>query len=386
MSPKQKPKQPATLPKTQPKPRGRFWHSLTEHEQLLLSGLAVLIVGGFAAWQYVFSTVELVTTGQGNAAIAAEAESVASPTPATFSRRLDGLSVTTAREANPWPIGIMIENLVAVRPQSGLAGAAVVYETLAESGVTRFLALYNGAGPDLQKIGPVRSARHYYVDWVLETDALYAHAGGSPQALSAIAGFAVKDLNGIGRAARFFWRDRSIGAPHNLFTKSELLRLALRDSGVETREAAFDSWTFQDDAPLDDRGIDDTKAVVSFSSKSYEVEWRFRRADNTYVRFNGGMPHTDRETGQELSAKNVVIQRVKPVVSLGEKGRIDLATTGEGSVTILRDGKVFSRTWKKPDRSSRTLFTDSEGKPLPLVRGNTWVEVVPENQNVTLPQ
>lgn len=368
------------------------WHALQEHHRLLLVATGLLLLGGAVSWWYLSSVsrraLQAAPTARAVVAVdTGESVPTAPPPPlsAQWYRRLDGMPAADEATANVWPVGVMIENLVSVRPQSGISGAAVVYETLAESGVTRFLVFYNGAGGELPKIGPVRSARAYYVDWVVELGALYAHAGGSPQALGAIRGLAVRDLEGIGREARYFWRDRGLSAPHNLFTRSELLRYALRDKELEGSPATFATWTFADEAPLEARGAEDGKAAIAFSSRSYDVEWRYRREGNFYTRFNGGAVHTDRETGAELMAKNVVIQRVRLESFLGEKGRIDLQTTGEGPVTILHDGKVFSGTWKKPDRASRTLFFDTEGKSLTLVRGTTWVEVVPEDREVSLP-
>lgn len=301
--------------------------------------------------------------------------------PAPVQRALDGLLVAKA-EANPHPIGMMIENLPVVRPQSGLAGASVIYETLAEGGATRFLAVYAGAGPALAKIGPVRSARPYYAEWVSEYDALYGHAGGSPDAIGMIQSFRMKDLNGIGREGKYFWRDKSISAPHNLFTSSELLSRALFDMQLAEGTSSFVPWKFVGEAQLSSEPTEGSSVTVQFSGTAYEVEWRYDPASNRYLRWNAGEPHTDALTGKQLAAKNVLVQVIPPILSIGEKGRLTLNVHGAGRAFLLMHGNMTTGTWKKTDRTGRTQFFNPDGTEMTLTAGTTWVEVVPEDRPV----
>jgi hypothetical protein len=298
-----------------------------------------------------------------------------------FYRRFDGLEVKEESAANYWPVCVMIENLMTVRPQSGLSYASVVYETLAEGGATRFMALFSG-GSTASVIGPVRSARPYYLDWAYEYAALYAHAGGSPQALGNIRDYETNNLDALLGSAAYFWRDQSRGAPHNLFTSGEKLVYALRDKGLLEKESTTRMWLFKDDAPLTERGLDQKFYKIKFSSYTYEVEWKYIQSENLYLRYNADLVQIDADNQQELKAKNIVIQIVPPEDYLGEKGRIGLNTQGEGKAFVLRDGIVVEGTWKKAERTDRTLFYDSNGQEIEFNRGQTWVEVLPEGREV----
>lgn len=300
-----------------------------------------------------------------------------------FYRRLDGVAVTSQAEANRWPAGVMIENLLSVRPQSGLGDASVIYETLAESGVTRFLVVYDGPGHDVPRIGPVRSARHYYLEWISEYDGLYAHAGGSPQALEAISGLGIRAINGIAGGWEYFWRDPTIGAPHNLFTNSDHLGRALQQRGLLEQKPTYRSWKFKDNPPLKKRPVEDrVNPTIEFSSYSYQVHYEYDPDRNTYRRFNGGVEHVDRLNNEPLRASNIIVMRVPGETFLGAAGRISLNVTGEGEAGIFRDGTVIDGIWKKPNRSERTLFFDKKGKEIKLNRGQTWIEIVPGDREV----
>lgn len=301
--------------------------------------------------------------------------------PRQLPRSIDGKLVEPGQE-NPWLIGVMIENLASasVRPQSGLSSFPIVYETLAEGGITRFLALF--IGEEAREIGPVRSARPYYVEIAEEYDALYDHAGGSPQALSEIIRYGVHDLNAIGNGSRFHWRDRSKSAPHNLSTSSEKLQLALRDFEFTDKHPKFEPWIFKDEAPLDQRGENGQELKVNFSSVSYQARFVYDRDSNTYGRFHGETEHKDANTDQQIRVNNVIVQKVAEERGGGEKGRILLNLQGEGEVLVFRDGQIITGNWKKADRNSRTKWFDAEGKEIPLNRGHSWVIIVPEGRTV----
>lgn len=294
-------------------------------------------------------------------------------------RRTDGVIVESEQEANKYPVAVMIENLSTVRPQSGLSLANIVYETLAEGGITRFMAIF--AGEPIKEIRPVRSARPYYLEWSEEYKALYAHAGGSPEALAAISGLGVTNLNGISSDGKYFWRGRE-GAPHNLYTSSTLLERAVRDKGL--KDAKFDSWQFKDEKSLESRAEDVRVAYLNFSAGNYNVKYEYNREENCYRRFHVDTPHTDKVTGRQICPKNVIVQIVPPAKDAGEKGRISLDVTGEGKVTVLRDGEEIAGTWKKENRESRTKFYAEDGKEIELVRGQVWLEILPSDKTFDL--
>lgn len=293
-------------------------------------------------------------------------------------RRLDGV-YTDPASVNLYPVAVIIENLSTVRPQAGLSAAGVVYEALAEGGITRFLTIYAGEKANL--IGPVRSMRPYYLEWCSEYDALCAHIGGSPQALEAISGLGIKDLNAMYSGSRYFWRDMNTPAPHNLFTKSELLTYALRDKGLKDVKPTYASWKFKDDDELDVRPTGEKFIKIDFSSKAYEVEYKYDRQANEYLRFNGGVEHKDRNTGKQIAVKNVVVIKV-PTKVIDSKGRLEMDITGTGKAYMFSDGKAHEGIWRKPKREERTRFYYDDGKEHEFVRGATWIEVIPTDRSV----
>lgn len=292
-------------------------------------------------------------------------------------RAIDGVFVSKGEE-NPYPVAVMVENLTVVRPQSGLASAHLVYEALAEGGITRFMLIYAGKTPGV--VGPVRSARPYFVDWALEYDALYAHAGGSPQSLADIRNYNIFDLNQFFNA-QYFYRDdsRGIAREHTLYTTGENLTFALRDLDAPT-EGKYDRWTFKDDAPLAERPVEEKTIGINYSSFSYAVEYRYDPTENNYLRYMAGDIHTDAD-GTDIRPKNVVIQKV--ATSLADEQRLNMQTIGEGDAIVFRDGAVIEGTWKKAERGDRTMFYDMAGGEIKFNAGQTWIEVVPTDRAVT---
>lgn len=293
-------------------------------------------------------------------------------------RRLDGVIIDEGKE-NPYPVAVMIENISSVRPQSGLSQASIVYEALAEGGIPRFMAVFPGAG-DIPKIGPVRSARAYYLEWQSEYNALYAFSGAYPPVLQAISGLDIKNINAMYNH-QYYWRDNNKSAPHNLFTKSELLAYALRDKGLDNTEPVFNPWKFKDENELDKRPIEEKSITIDFSSAAYKVEYKYDRESNSYKRYNAGAVHSDANNGEQLSPKNVVIIKV-PIEVIDNEGRLSMDVVGEGEAIMFSDGVEYSGIWKKNSRTERTMFFHEDGTEHEFTRGQTWVEVVPPDRNV----
>lgn len=359
----------------------------TRKTQLLVAA-GILIVGGIFAWgfmAYGFSNYvdEFMSDLQEvKTKVELQVKEVISSESELGARKLDGV-ILEDHQVDKYPVGIMIENLITVRPQSGLSQASVVYEALVEGGITRFLAVYGG-GNDAEEIGPVRSARPYYVEWVAEYDALYAHCGGSPEGLSAVQVHHIKDLNQIGGAHGYYWRDSSKSAPHNLYTSTGLMDVARQNEGVKEVEPPFESWQFKDEKFLEERPAEDKFVRINFSSGiSYQTEYQYDRESNTYLRFNGGIEHIDKLTNEQLSAKNVIVQYVPEVGYYPSgKGRIITDVTGEGEAISFVDGGANIGTWKKENTQDRTRFYYENGDEVELNRGTIWVEVVPVDRAV----
>jgi hypothetical protein len=304
--------------------------------------------------------------------------------PAKWRRKVDGMMVPT-KVWNQLPFAVMVENTPPARPQAGLSQASIVYETLAEGGVTRFLAIFPQAiKPKL--LGPVRSARPYYVDWAKEHDALYMHAGGSQDALKEIARLKMRSYDGLRSVMAKFYSRKCFGV-HCLFTSAVQMDKLVKTKQLTTVNAkSSDGWTFKNDAPLKDRpkSASSKKLSIDFNGRTYRVDWTYDRASNRYKRMNGGVIAKDKNTGKQIRASNVLVMRIPKEKVLDKKLRLEFKLVGRGDATLYRDGKAISLRWWKKDKNSRTVYyLKGTSTQVEFNRGTTWVEVVPGTRSVT---
>jgi len=317
----------------------------------------------------------------------------------------------TKEEKEIWeklrPLTVMIENHVESRPQSGLSKADVIYEMVAEGGVTRLLVVYYcGAAAQEVTIGPIRSARTYFIDFASEYGdyPLYAHVGGANKpgpadALGKIAqlGWLSKgnDLNQFSLGFPTFWRDyerigRPVATEHTMFSTTDKLwevasqrDLEAEDEDGQVWDSSFKSWKFKDEADLGARG---DKAEIKFdfwsSYGDYQVTWEYDREKNDYRRLNGGVPHIDRNNEEQIRAKNVASVWMKEQGPIDELKHLLYTTIGKGEAVIFLDGQAIEATWGKAKRESRTKFFNAQGKEIAFNRGPIWVEIVPAGRGV----
>lgn len=266
------------------------------------------------------------------------------------------------------PYGVMIENSADARPQSGLDKADLVYEVVTEGGITRFLAFYQCDQAD--EIGPVRSSRIYYLDWIAELSAFYAHAGGSSDSLARITRDKILDLN---HATGYFWRSNSRPAPHNLYTSIAKLKQYATSKKYDLEKSDFSVWNFKDDAEKTARP-ESFNFKIHFSSASYLVEYVYNKETNDWTRKIAGSVQKDSKTKESIQVKNVVVQYTQ-ITQRGDS-RVDVATTGTGEAFIFVDGKKIEGTWRKSSVSDRTKYFDLAGKEVEFSRGPFWIEIV----------
>lgn len=298
-------------------------------------------------------------------------------------------------EASNYPVIIMIDNSPEARPyHSGLSAAAAVYETLAEGGSTRLEPVFAGA-PKADRIGPVRSARPYFVEIAAGWGAFYWHAGGSPEGLALIRELArdkqLTDFNEIsGLGPIYLWRDRSISAPHNLFTDGAKIAQALTDFELATSTAEKLIWQWEKDSKDKDAKKQAEKAAgeaaeisIAFSPGiTFNPSYSYDAESGLYKRSLSGKPHLDYNTKEQLAPATVIIQKV-PAEWLLSSGydRIGINIIGEGEALFFRDGKVFAGQWKKETKESQTQWFLGD-KPFILKTGQVWVEIVPGNREI----
>ncbi len=293
--------------------------------------------------------------------------------------KLDGRRVDNI---DPYPVAVMIDNHIDARPSAGFSQASFVYETLVEGGATRFLAIFDVENNEIEKIGPVRSARPYFVEWAREYNALYVHAGGSPQALAEIKNNNINDLNEISwYGVRYFYRDYSRKAPHNLFTSTERLKRALE--WRKLLEPEYDPWLFtQATSTIGQSAVD---VYIDFSpGEAYDVFFVYDKDKNEYLRLDGrGKKWRDSENSQVIAASNIIVQLIPAEELSGGKGRLYLDIYGRGDGLIFQNGVVREIYWQKPDKGMRTKFYyKNEKKEIELIPGLTWIVIVPGEREV----
>ncbi len=304
------------------------------------------------------------------------AESSEQELPKLLPSPLTGVEVTRDLAERP-VIGVMIENSPEARPQSGLADAGVVFEAIAEGGITRMLVLYQEDSPE--NIGPIRSVRPYYVDWAEIFKAALAHVGGSPDGLArakALLGNS-RDLDEFKYGRKVFDRVSFRSAPHNVYSSLARILEAARGAGHNTsnftslpRKAAEPSAT-----------PNATAITVNFSSKLFQIGWTYDAATNSYARSAGGTAVVDKHTSAVVKANVVVVMKAS-YTSSGGSGRQAVGTTGSGEAVVFQDGVATTGSWTRSE-GSQYLLKNTAGVEIKLNAGRTWFEVIPTSQSVT---
>ena len=283
-------------------------------------------------------------------------------------RLIDGKYIPQ-EEKNAFPLAIMIDNHSDARPPSGLEKANLVFEAEVEGGITRYLAIF-ASNDNISEIGPIRSARPYFIDWVSEFGALYAHVGGSPEALVRIKKENIFDINEFYNE-HYFWRSDLFNRPHNVFTSTEKLRTYIKKKKLKKKE--YFPWIYKDDE-IKDNLPDKNIILINFKLDNYHVKWEFDKKNNDYIRYQNGKLHYVR-SGDFIRTKNIIIQYIN-AQEIDEKLRLKMDTIGEGDAFVCFDGKCQKAIWKKKSKTSRTRFYFSDNKEVNFNRGTTWVEVL----------
>lgn len=340
--------------------------------------------------------------------------------PRTEACPLNGRMMTKAQKGK-WvtrrPLGVAIENSVDARPQSGISSADVVYEAVAEGGITRFLAMFYCQ--DAPFIGPVRSARVHFMTMLREYGdyPLYGHVGGANCDAESGSGCAngakadalglirklqwdsYNDLNQFGVPFPYYWRDYdrlpNVATEHTVYSstaklwdyaKTKRLLTNVDEEGVAW-DKNFESWKFMDEAVASARGKVNKIELGFWNSfaNQFAVVWSYNKEKNTYTRANGGKPHIDKNTKKALDAKNIIVVFAdeSPANDGYDGGHILYKLSGEGDALVFQNGQAIKATWQKEDPETRMKWYDEKGKEISIVRGKVFVEILPVGNKVT---
>ncbi len=339
---------------------------------IAVSLVLVLAGGGYALY------VVLKPKPQPSAIITKPTPVAPKPQPETpkYYSPLTGLQVADEATTKQEVTGIMIENSEWARPQSGLKDAGVVFEAIAEGGITRFAALYQEAKPKL--IGPVRSVRPYYIDWMAAFDPSIVHVGGSANALSEVRNGTFKDADEFFNGS-YFWRATDRFAPHNVYTNFDKLDALNKAKGYTA--SSFTGFPRKSEAPPTSPNA--TKIDIVISSAYFNVHYDYDKGCNCYPRSEGGEVHKDRESGDQLKPKVVIAMKVPTQLGFEDGYREQMTSIGNGTAYIFQDGTATVGSWSKDSQRHQIVFKNDHGQEVKLNPGQTWISVTAPSQTVT---
>lgn len=337
----------------------KAWVKAHRIQTIAASGLLLIAVAGSTAFALLSQPLPQADT----------TPIAVTPRPKVFYSLLTGLQVKQQFDLTKPVTAIMIENSPDARPQSGLKDAEIVYEAIAEGGITRFMALYQQNKPKL--IGPVRSVRPYYLDWVKPYDASIVHVGGSAVALKEVRNGTYRDLDQFFNAGTY-WRTSDRPAPHNVYTNFK--RIDALNTAKQYSLSTPKSFTRKDIDPATPSTA--SSISVHISGPTFDSSYSYNKTKQYYTRSQAGAVHVDREKGA-ITPKVIIVIEVTEREEFQDTTREVIQTTGKGNVTIFQAGKAIKGTWSRTSRNAQYTFTDKNGKEIALDRGQTWITAIP---------
>ncbi|MBM6870949.1 DUF3048 domain-containing protein, partial [Pseudoflavonifractor phocaeensis] len=294
---------------------------------------------------------------------------------------------------NKRPVAIMLNNLKQALPQLGQSEADIIYECLAEGGITRMLGVYQDPS-DVGAIGSIRSARPYYLELALGHDAIFIHAGGSEDAYADIRAWGVTALDGVNGpycgsspGSNLMWRDadrrRNLGYEHSVITTGETIeeKFATYSFRQEHKDGYTYPITFADDGTPENGSTANT-ITVPFSNYKTGV-FTYDADSGTYLVEEYGAPYVDGNTGDQVAVTNVLVVQTSCWNTGDSYGHMEVDLTGTGSGYYACGGQIIPIRWSKPDRNSPFTYTDENGQPIVLGRGSSYVNIIPKSEQVT---
>ncbi len=332
----------------------------------IVAGIGIILAASLIAFAVLYQKPEKIAIVKPPAV-----KKLVPPAPKFYSP-LTGVQVTDEAATKIPATAIMIENSPDARPQSGIKNAGVVFEAIAEGGITRFLAIYQQEKPQL--IGPVRSVRLYYVQWLAPFQASVAHVGGSLFALKEVRNGNYRDVDQFFNG-KYYWRATDRYAPHNVYTS--FAKLDALNAAKGYTNSTVTGFSRKDDTAS--KTPNATRINVTISGPAYNSSYAYDPTSNAYLRSQAGASHNDREGGQ-VTPKVIIVMNVDMKLVMEDGWREQITAIGSGKATIFQDGVVTVGNWTKKDTNSQITFTTPEGKDIPLNRGQTWITAIPNGK------
>ena len=281
------------------------------------------------------------------------------------------------------PIAVMIDNHNQAWPQAGLNKAYLVYEIIVEGGETRLMAVFKGVNVD--KIGPVRSSRHYFLDYAMENDAIYAHYGWSPMAESDIKSYNINNLNGITESTSTFWRVKDKSAPHNAVTSTDALLKAAKAKGYKTTSTKKSVLNYTTDNVTLEDGQGATSITIPHSNLQ-TVKYVYDEDNQVYKRYARNKAQTDWDTGDSITTKNIIITMCDnyTLEDSENKGRQGLKNIGTFNGYYITNGRAIKIKCIKESRNAQTKYQDLQGNEIKVNDGNTWINICPTDAKLEI--
>lgn len=330
--------------------------------------LAVLIVGG---------VVFYATSNSGK-----KEDNKSSDTVSSIVKK-DELKIVN-RNSNSRSIAVMINNHnIARKNHSGLQDAYIVYEIIVEGGITRLLAIYKDK--TLERVGSVRSSRHYFLDYALENDAVYIHWGGSPEAYSDIKTLGINNVDGIA-SSKVFFRDKTLDVPleHTGFLNMTNLKDIFNSKKYRTTSSAGLLLNYSVPSVEMQDAKDANEIVIRYSNYITD-KYVYDSEAKVYKRFVNNEAHTDGVTKKQYTFKNIIAYAIKNKnIVGGRKGRQEIENIGSGTGVYCSEGKCVDINYKKTSRSAKTVYTLKNGEELKVNDGNTFIQIYPTSGSITV--
>ncbi|MCU6711265.1 DUF3048 domain-containing protein [Paenibacillus sp. J5C_2022] len=297
------------------------------------------------------------------------------PTPLPYAAPLTGIGIE--KEASARPMAVLINNLAPARPQSGLTEADVIWEVLAEGGITRLVAIFQSTEKQDFTIGPIRSNRPYLIEIAESYGSVIAHAGGSPEAYGILQNQRKPYLDEITNAGTYFWRSKDRKAPHNLYSNLEQLRTGADKKGYSS-EVELKKYIYLPEGAMNEADastVEDAKEIsIKFLLKSYKVGYKYDESTNVYIRSINDKPHIDMNNDEQLSATNLIVFQTGHK-TLDDVGRLAIDLKSGGDALLFQKGKVMEAEWVRA--ADGMIRFHKDGKELALMPGKTYIHVVP---------